>query len=264
MEFNAWHTHGRYEQLHCYDHPHSGVFLKKWCFTNNIECNNLSHNSDYGIELIDEASSNFVGTNIMTSNGFGGLRTNSTGNIIVYNTISNNNFVGIDLLFGSAGNGVEDNYACGHVPDINDAGALNVGANNTGDMCPVGWCPWTCLNPERIYFDQDKDEDSSRDIPYAQELLACGNSLHVGWCNHVGLFNSSAKTCGADDPCYGECSWHTVCNGPGNDPNDCAAHIKSDTPVPSVPELATVVLFGVGLLMLVGYVGLRKRKSESK
>ena len=244
---------------HCYDHSESGVFLKNRCFTNNIECNNLSYNSGYGIELIDEASGNFVGTNIMTSNGLGGLQTDSTGNIIVYNTISNNGGVGIDLLAGSAGNSVEDNYACGHIVDINDIFAGNVGANNTGNACPAGWCPYNCANTATVYYDQDWDDDCSRNIPYALELLACGNLLDVGWCNHKGMFNANAATGGPDDHCWGVCNWIS-----GNDPNDCNPDVVSDNPVPSVPELATVVLFGVGLLMLVGYVGLRKRKSESK
>ena len=241
---------------HCYNNSMNGVQLSEWCMNNTIRCNNLSDNVKSGIMLSVNSNENFVWYNIMSSNNHDGFQTDGNGNELLYNTISNNAVVGIYLAAGSS-DAVNKNYVCGNGINILDHGAGNVGADNTGDTCPAGWCPFICAGSVPVYYDQDQDDDCSRNITYAQELLACGNSLEVGWCNHKGLFNANAATGDATDHCWGVCSW-----APGNDPNDCNPGVISDNPVPSVPELATVVLFGVGLLMLVGYVGLRARRKQ--
>jgi hypothetical protein len=84
----------------------------------------------------------------------------------------------------------------------------------------------------------------------------------------VKCFNTTSPT----DLCLDYCP--QCCDGVNNNDGDGNIDYPADTectcgldpsesePAPPVPELATIVLFGVGLLALVGYVGYRKKKEE--
>ena len=147
-----------------------------------------------------------------------------------------------------------NNTICGHtgldIRQNGDDGGTNKADSNTCDSTNIaGACDWNCDSLTTVYYDYDNDGDCCSNTPAD---WTCGNTLGVGSCNNPGKFNSSAWS----DHCDG------VCNINGNDPNDCDASTKGDSPVAPVPELATIVLFGIGLLMLVGYVGLGRRRRD--
>jgi hypothetical protein len=60
-----------------------------------------------------------------------------------------------------------------------------------------------------------------------------------------------------NDHCYLEC------NTTGNDPNDYDAGIWNfGDPVHPIPELSTLILFGVGLVTVAGYVRQRRKRKD--
>jgi hypothetical protein len=139
--------------------------------------------------------------------------------------------------------------------DIKEAGSAgpDFADSNTCDSSNLaGACDWSCgannayLVP--VYFDFDEDGDCSAELADC----SCNNILDVGSCSNPGLFNSSGA--------YNHCAACLCCNtSVGNDLND-ADEIPSGDPIPPIPELSTIVLLGIGLLTLVGYVGVRREK----
>lgn len=187
--------------------------------------------------------------------------------MIRYNTIintkgTNGHYYGIYI--GTAGapspngqfNDIANNSVCGsQAEDIIIEGTApdtdNTVEDNTCDSSSGGTgnhCPWNCNDQVSVYYDFDHDGDCCSDNPAD---WTCNNTLGVGSCNNPGKFNSS----GANNHCY------LQCNTTGNDPNDCEG-TPSGNPVAPVPELPTLVLFSIGLLMLAGYVVLRKRGKD--
>ena len=257
----------------------AGFFMKKSPHHNRILYNNVSKNGGPtgdkpgGIILrCKKTNFNTIAYNNVSDNTGDGINVGGRNNTVKYNTVVSNTWVGISVdrveggtsnAEGSENNTVFDNTACNN--GIHDTTVVNEGGNicynNTcGDCycdgagcancCPNGAggaCTYTCDSLTTIYYDYDGDGDCCSDNPAD---WTCNNTLGVGACNNPGKFNSS----GWYDHCYLEC------NTTGNDFNDCDASRKGDPPVAPVPELATIVLFGAGLITLVGYVELRKRR----
>ena len=244
---------GWYNSITCNNLHHnvkSGFFTKHQCMHNTISYNHATYNTQSGIMPKCERSNyNEFEYNDMSYNGVNGFYLGGDNNIIRYNTMINNDAEGLGLKGTADSNTITNNTACGNggTGDMAWTDVTNVGDSNTCDSGPAGACDWNCDSLTQVYYDVDGDGDCCSDDPAD---WTCGNTLGVGSCNNPGKFNSNAWS----DHCYLEC------NTTGNDPNDCDASTKGDPPVAPVPELATIVLFGAGLITLVGYVELRKRR----
>ena len=283
-----------YNEITCNDlhgNDLAGFYCKKKCYHNYIAYNNVYENGEdvggatgwYGGGIVfkcKESNHETISYNNITNNYGPGIYTRGGNNTIRYNTIkdqknastktdSSTTFgVGVGIFSKVTGDTLTNNTAYNNTCCNNtyldfwdwNAGATRrlVGDSNTGDNCTnyhdegETCCTYTCDNLISVYYDFDGDSDQPlggvSDIP---ESCTCNNTLGVGSCCNPGLFNSS----GYEDHCYLQCnSTH------GDDPNDCDASVVGTNPVKPVPELATILLFGAGLITLVGYVELRKRR----
>lgn len=263
---------GDYNTITCnylHDNAKCGLHAKFKCMYNTISYNNVTENAGAGIMPECKKSDwNTFEYNYIKDNGaYYGFYTRGSNNVIRYNTIintkgTNGHYYGIYI--GTAGapspngqfNDIANNSVCGsQAEDIIIEGTApdtdNTVEDNTCDSSSGGTgnhCPWNCNDQVSVYYDFDHDGDCCSDNPAD---WTCNNTLGVGSCNNPGKFNSS----GANNHCY------LQCNTTGNDPNDCEG-TPSGNPVAPVPELPTLVLFSIGLLMLAGYVVLRKRGKD--
>jgi parallel beta-helix repeat protein len=261
---------------HVHNNRGAGIFLKKGGEHNTISYNNASANGGAGISPKCKKVNNCtIEYNTVIGNDGHGFDSQAAYNTYRYNTVKDNGHDGIHINAGheTGGGGwdygvynvITNNTICGHSGGSVDIWIENVvhGWTNTVDKNTCGSSnnatafacdDWKCGSLQTIYYDYDKDVDCCSDTPTD---WTCNNTLGVGACNNPGKFNTSAwyDHC-LYDYTHGGCG----CNTTGNDFNDCDASKKGNLPVAPVPELATILLFGAGLITLVGYVELRKRR----
>ena len=250
---------------HLYNNRLAGIFLKKGAKYHNISYNNASGNLGGGIvPKCKKSDYETIEYNIVSNNAKSGISLRGSHCTIRYNTAINNGKKGIEIVsahdddleidFGTS-NTVTNNTFCGNTDNDIQISQNQYGYTNTVDKntCDDGnnasYCDdWKCNSLTQVYYDFDEDRDCS------QATCSCGNTLGVGSCCNPGKFNSS----GANN----HCAACQCCNtAVGHDTNDCDG-IPSGDPVPPVPELPTLVLLSIGLLMLAGYVVLGKRRKE--
>ena len=162
----------------------------------------------------------------------------------------------IGICLGTAGGGpsgggnvITNNSTCGNSDKDIDAIDPSSGYadSDTRDSSDLGGCDWSCNDMVSIYH--DFDEDVLLGGSYSAASYIYDNQLSVGACCNPGLFNES----GAGDHCGFDLNGYDVrILTPGTDPNDCAP----------ISEMATLVLFGLGLMMLVEYVGFGRRRND--
>ena len=253
--------YGDYNNITCnylHHNKKSGFFMKFQCMYCNISYNKATDNTQSGIMPKCMMSNyNTIEYNNMSGNTECGFYTAGSSNTIRYNT-ANNNKIGICLGTAGAGpsgggNVITNNSACGN--SDKDIGAIDPNSgyadSNTCDSSDLGGCDWSCgvNNTYLVSVYYDFDEDVLLGGGYSAASCTCDNRLSVGACCNLGLFNES----GAGDHCGFDLNGYDVCIlTPGTDPNDCAP----------IPEMATLVLFGLGLMMLVGYVGFGRRRND--
>ena len=221
----------------------SGFFMKYKCMHCIISYNKATNNGEGGIvPMCKQSKYTEIKYNNMSNNAQVGYRSQGGDNDLMFNTIMNNGPIGIDIISCSdcgTNTVITNNTVCGHTTkDINvgTPGENTADSNTCGSSDIAGACDWSCgidnayLDP--VYYDADGDGQ------FSKVFTICPNKLNVGICGNPGLFNDT----GAPTHCDGGVCIRT----PGDDPCDC------------VPELATIMLVGLGLLGLVGYVRVRK------
>ena len=238
----------------------SGIFSKKMSRYCTFSNNKVTDNAQFGIApMCKQSRWCTIEYNYVEGNA-GGYVSQASNNTIRYNTFINNGNSGLNLkssddpdgLYGGY-NIVTNNTICGHsYRDINSApgqGETDTLESNTCNTTDYGGCDWNCGNLMSVYYDHDQDVPIGGAGYYSAETCDCGNTLSVGACCNPGLFNST----GAGDHCDYEPYGYDVCIlTPGTDANDCAP----------VPELATFMLFGLGLVGLVGYIRVSGRRKD--
>ena len=254
---------------HAHNNRAAGIFLKKGGEFQNISYNNASANGGAGISPKCKKVNNCtIEYNTVIGNGGHGFDSQAAYNTYRYNTVKDNGGDGIHINAGHETSGdydygvhnvITNNTICGH-----SGGSVDIwiqddayGWTNTvdKDTCDssnnataFACDDWKCNSLVSVYYDFDEDGDCS------QATCLCNNTLDVGSCCNPGKFNSS----GANN----HCAACQCCNtAVGHDTNDCDG-IPSGDPVPPVPELPTLVLLSIGLLILAGYVVLGKRRKE--
>ena len=235
----------------------AGIFMKMKAYNNTIAYNTVTENGESGtgesggiILRCKKSNYNIIQYNNASDNIGNGIFVGGCGNIVKYNTLTNNRNdgavkgIGIELWRcgdsgwgappgpGNANNTIYNNTFCGNeFRDIEVQDACTVWVNgdyNTGDTCsnyagdesaPAGQCcVYTCTDLVPTYFDFDGDGHYSKD-PEDCSCGICGGKGTCACCN-PGLFNSS----GAGQHCAGG-----VCVlAPGTDTNDCEAEETID------------------------------------
>ena len=229
-------TRGYYNEFACnnfFDNDKSGFFMKHQCMYNTISNNYAEGNGEGGIvPLCKKSKYNTIEYNVMKDNVMFGFKSQGDSNTLRYNTITGS-ATGVEFTSDANDNVLTNNTFCDNKDDVLDAGTKNVFDSNTCDDT-AGGCDWSCSDDIPVYYDTDGDGK------WSKEFTVCSNLLSVGICGNPGLFSESGVKPG------GHCDDGVCITTPGDDPCEC------------VSELATIALFGLGLVGLVGYIRTRK------
>ena len=231
-------------------YPYAGIYLNSADHC-NISNNNASNN-DYGIRL-DSSSDNTLTSNTANWNtGYGiWLFPSSDNNTLTSNTASNSN-TGIYLITSS------NNTLTSNTANSNTQYGIYLYSSSDNNIT----CNWVAHNEQQGFY--LTEGSTGNNISY-NNIMSNGEAASGSW--HYNFYNGQDDAVTATNNYWGttssaviaesiydkndEGSKGTVTYDPFlNNPDHCAP----------IPEVATIILFSVGLVVLAGYVCLRRRE----
>jgi len=232
-----------------------GIHLSGSSNNNTLTGNTANSNNDYGI--LSGSSNNNTLTGNNASNNYNGIcLSSSSNNTLTGNNASNNNY-GI-RLFSSSNNTLTGNTANSnsrHGIDLYDSSYNNVSCNWVQNNTVAGFrlrvkdvSTGNTIENNNIIANGDYN-DTSGGYEWQFENAQSDEVSTAG--NWWGTNNETRIDASIHDWTY-DTDWGNVTTSP---------RLDGPAPCAPIPELSTVLLFAVGLLMLVGYVRIGRRKT---
>jgi parallel beta-helix repeat protein len=253
----------------------SGIFLQSSSNYNTFT-NNHANSNEYGISFDGSSSDSnhntFTG-NTMNSNGMGVYSWSSDYNNFTNNTISSNSDEGM-WFTGSSYNTIENNTITDNVgvglviASISNTVRYNTVASNKDGIHL--WdardnnvsCNWVHNNNEKGFH---LTSGSTGNIIGNNNIMSNGASANDSW--HYNFYNDQENAVTAASNYWGTDNETLIAESiydwnEDSSKGNVTFQPISEGPAPCapIPELATVVLFSVGLLVLAGYMRITKKK----
>ena len=222
---------------------------------NTLEYNTASDNDNCGIHLEYSSNNMFTG-NTANSNGGDGISLfDSSENMFTGNTANSNGGNGISLWDSSNYNTFTGNTA-------NSNGWYGIYLSSSGNN--VITCNWVQNNERKGFCIEDGSTDNNINN---NNIIANGEQQSDGSYHYQFLLHNQNEDVDATDNWWGT-NDNAIINKSIYDgyDNPSLGNVtflpKLDGPDPCspIPELSTIVLFTVGLLTLVGYVRIGRKK----
>ena len=207
----------------------AGIHLYRNADHCNISDNNVSNNR-MGIYLYEssnnELTNNIANSNYYASEGYGIYLCYSSNNSLTNNTANSNTWCGINLC---------------------DADDNNI------------TCNWVAHNEQRGFFLHDGS--TGNNISY-NNIMSNGeyNATSGGW--EWNFYNNQSDAVVAEHNYWGTTSSAVIAAGIKADTGsvDYEPFLTEPDPCAPIPEAATIILFSIGLVVLAGYVVLRRSR----
>ena len=209
----------------------AGIYLYWYLDHCNFSDNNVSNNY-IGIWLMSNSTNNELTNNIANSNTHCGiaLETNSTNNELTSNT-ANSNKHGIIL-----GNADDNNVTCNWVAH-NEQRGFYLAGGSTGNNISYNNIMHNGVHQGGDIYEWQFYNDQSDDVEAKSNFWGYGvNDSEI----NASIFD-----------------WQ-------DDPSNCGnvtfiPKLSGPDPCAPIPEAATIILFSIGLLVLAGYLGVRRK-----
>ena len=236
------------------DNTKEGIFLEDRCHYNTVVNNTASNNYD-GICLLSSSSNNTLDNNTANSNSYCGIYLQSSNDSnLTSNTANSNTNYGIFLDYA------DSNNLTGNTVKLNENEGIRVFYADDNEIT----CNWVAYNKQRGF---NLSGGSTGNNISLNNIITNGehNLMTDGyqWDFYNGQFdnvNATKNYWGTSNETRINASIYDYYDDPGN----CgivnfSGFLESHSQCAPIPELATVVLLGVGLLALLGYVRIRRK-----
>ena len=222
--------------------------------SNNTLTHNVANgNSEIGFWVYNDALNNTLINNTATFNLVGiWLENNAYNNSLTNNTANNNIETGI-YLDTSSNNTVTNNTA-----NSNDKVGIYLDSANHNNIT----CNWVAYNEQRGFYLSGGSTGNNLSL---NNIMSNGVSANKSW--HYNFYNNQSDNVNATNNYWATDNstiiaesiydWHDD-QSKGNVTFD--PYLTDRSPCAPIPEAATIILFSVGLVVLAGYVVLRRRK----
>jgi len=236
-----------------------GILLHTSSNNNTLTSNTANSNNYHGILLHTSSNNNTLTSNTANSNNRCGIYLNtSSSNNLTSNTANSNNMGGIVLHTSSSNN----NVSCNWVQNNKGGIVLHTSSNNNNVSC--NWVQNNSMSGFRLI------EGSTGNTIENNNIIVNGvyNDTSGGY--EYQFYNGQSDNVEVKNNFWGYGMNDSKINASiydwQDDPSNCGnvTFDKRDGPSPCapIPELPTILLFGIGLVALAGYIRTGRKKDE--